>query len=66
MNPFNLKPHSQKYKDIFKTRQGLPVHKQMGEFLEMFNSVSNLTLPPPPQPTFQPESQSSMRLKQFC
>ena len=47
MNPFNLKPHSQKYKDIFKTRQGLPVHKQMGEFLEMFNSVSNLTLPPP-------------------
>lgn len=37
-NPFNLKPHSKKYKDIFKTRQGLPVHKQMGEFLEMFSS----------------------------
>lgn len=39
VNPFNLKPHSNKYKEIFKTRQGLPVHKQMAEFLEMFSSV---------------------------
>ncbi|GAA6041475.1 hypothetical protein JCM8097_001894 [Rhodosporidiobolus ruineniae] len=36
VNPFTLRPHSQRYADIFKVRKGLPVHAQMNEFLEMF------------------------------
>ncbi|KAI5478143.1 hypothetical protein MNV49_005407 [Pseudohyphozyma bogoriensis] len=37
-NPFTLRPHSQKYNDILAVRKKLPVHKQMGEFLDMFNA----------------------------
>lgn len=38
VNPFTLRPHSKKYRDIFEVRKNLPVHQQMDEFLTMFNS----------------------------
>ncbi|KAK4049570.1 DEAH-box ATP-dependent RNA helicase prp43 [Microbotryomycetes sp. JL201] len=37
-NPFTLRPHSKRYFDILNVRKNLPVHQQMGEFLEMFNA----------------------------
>lgn len=40
VNPFNLRPHSKKYHDIFEVRKKLPVHQQMSEFLTMFNGDS--------------------------
>ncbi|GAA5995883.1 uncharacterized protein JCM10292_004806 [Rhodotorula paludigena] len=37
VNPWNGRPHSRKYHDIFEVRKKLPVHQQMNEFLDMFN-----------------------------
>ncbi|ORY77997.1 P-loop containing nucleoside triphosphate hydrolase protein [Leucosporidium creatinivorum] len=37
-NPFTLRPHSKRYMDILKLRKNLPVHQQMSEFIEMFQS----------------------------
>ena len=34
-NPFTHKPHSQRYKDILKKRNDLPVAGKMAEFLEV-------------------------------
>ncbi|GAA5825873.1 hypothetical protein JCM11251_000037 [Rhodosporidiobolus azoricus] len=43
-NPFNLRPHSKRYKDIFEVRKKLPVHAQMDEFLKMFNESQFVVL----------------------
>ena len=37
-NPFTLRPHSKRYVDILKLRKNLPVHQQMSEFIDMFQS----------------------------
>lgn len=37
-NPFTLRPHSKRYMDILTLRKNLPVHQQMSEFIEMFQS----------------------------
>ncbi|GAA5941712.1 hypothetical protein JCM1841_005160 [Sporobolomyces salmonicolor] len=37
INPFNHRPHSKRYFDIFEVRKKLPVHQQMSEFLQMFS-----------------------------
>ncbi|SCZ87406.1 BZ3500_MvSof-1268-A1-R1_Chr2-2g04872 [Microbotryum saponariae] len=37
-NPWTLRPHSKRYMDILKVRENLPVHQQMSEFLELFNT----------------------------
>ncbi|GAA5891469.1 hypothetical protein JCM6882_004480 [Rhodosporidiobolus microsporus] len=44
VNPFNLRPHSKRYKDIFEVRKKLPVHAQMDEFLKMFNESQFVVL----------------------
>lgn len=35
VNPFTKRPHSQRYKDILKKRNALPVAGKMAEFLEV-------------------------------
>ncbi|KAK9352125.1 P-loop containing nucleoside triphosphate hydrolase protein [Lipomyces doorenjongii] len=42
LNPFNLKPLSQKYFDILKIRRDLPVHLQRQEFLDLYHSTQIL------------------------
>lgn len=37
-NPFNQRPFSKRYREIFEVRKKLPVHQQMDEFLKMFNA----------------------------
>lgn len=37
-NPFNQRPFSNRYREIFEVRKKLPVHQQMDEFLKMFNA----------------------------
>lgn len=44
VNPFTQKPFSQRYWDIFKGRQGLPVYSQKEEFLEKLTKSQSLVL----------------------
>ena len=43
-NPFTGGQFSQKYFDILKVRQELPIHQQRKEFLEMFHSTQIMVL----------------------
>ncbi|TPX62246.1 hypothetical protein PhCBS80983_g00454 [Powellomyces hirtus] len=43
-NLFTGRPFTQKYRDILKTRQNLPVHKQRDEFLELVHNNQTIIL----------------------